>query len=74
LEPLWDLREQVENAYLGANKGPGAARFFGDAGTEYIKKYGGTTEHFAKIGKGFSLLRDTLPTLYLKPPRTIDTP
>jgi hypothetical protein len=74
LEPLRVLREEVENAYLGANKGPGAARFFGDAGTEYIKKYGGTIEHFAKIGKGSPLPRDTLPTLFLEPPRTIDTP
>jgi len=73
LEPLSDLRQEVENACLGANKGPGAALFFGDAGTEYIKKYGGTIEHFAKIGEGFPLPRDPLPTFYLKPPRTIST-
>ena len=72
--PLIDLREEVENESLGANKGPDAARFFGDAGTEYIRKYGGTIEHFAKIGKGSPFPRDTVLTLYLKPPRTIDTP
>lgn len=49
LRPHNDLREEVENAGLGTNKGPGAARFFGDAGAEYIKQYGGTVEHFARI-------------------------
>lgn len=52
MRPHGDLREEVENASHGVNKGPGAARFFGDAGTEYLKRYGGTVEHFAKIGNG----------------------
>ena len=47
-----DLREEIESVSLGANKGPGAARFFGNAGTEYLNRYGGTVEHFAKIGRG----------------------
>ena len=51
MKPLSDLRVEVENLSLGTNKGPGAARFFGSAGTEYLNKYGGTVEHFAKIGK-----------------------
>ena len=51
MKPHNDLRVEVENLFLGANKGPGAARFFGSAGTEYLNKYGGTVEHFAKIGK-----------------------
>lgn len=44
-----DLRTEIESAGLGVNKGPGAARYFGDAGNEYLQKYGGTVEHFAKI-------------------------
>jgi len=51
MKPHTDLREEVENVSLSANKGPGAARFFGNAGTEYLNKYGGTVEHFAKIGR-----------------------
>ena len=72
--PLRDLMGEVEKAYLGANKGPGAARLFGNAGTEYIKKYGGTVEHFAKIGKDSHLPPEALLTYCLKPLRTTDTP
>lgn len=70
-----DLVEEIENAHLGPNKGPGAARPFGDAGAEYLMKHGGTIEHFAKIGKKTATLPfgETLSTHYLKPPRTIGT-
>lgn len=65
--PHRDLREELEIAGLGANKGPGAARFFGDAGTEYLRKYGGTVEHFAKIGEDphHPLYREAISTLNL---------
>lgn len=70
-----DLRVEVENLSLGANHGPGAARFFGNAGTEYLNKYGGTVEHFAKIGKDSRPPPlEKFPTLHLKPPRTTNTP
>lgn len=49
LRPHNDLREAVENAGLATNKGPNAARFFGDAGAEYLREHGGTVEHLAKI-------------------------
>ena len=73
MKPHSDLREEVENLTFGANKGPGAARFFGNAGTEYLNKYGGAVEHFAKIGKDSVLPQETLPTFYLKLPRTTNT-
>lgn len=68
LRPHDDLRREVENAGLGANKGPGAAQYFGDAGAEYLKKYGGAIKHFAMIGKGFPsppLLRSHFNTLFV---------
>ena len=73
MKPHTDLIEEVENAGLGANQGPSAARFFGDAGTEYLKRYGGTVEHFAKIGKDSHRSppsQEALLTLHSKPPRT----
>jgi len=51
MKPHDDLRKNIQDSSLGANKGPNAGQFFGDAGTEYLKKYGGTVEHFAMIGK-----------------------
>lgn len=48
--PLNEAIIAVENSTLGPNKGPGAPRMFGDAGTEYLRKYGGGVEHLARIG------------------------
>jgi sterol carrier protein 2 len=40
---------EVEKEVLGENSGPPAPRQFGNAGTEYLRKYGGSVETFAKI-------------------------
>ncbi|KAJ3988221.1 putative thiolase [Lentinula detonsa] len=41
--------EEVEIAGLGLNHGPGAPRMFADGAQEYFQKYGGNTEHLARI-------------------------
>ncbi|KAJ3735276.1 putative thiolase [Lentinula guzmanii] len=41
--------EEVEIASLGLNHGPGAPRMFADGAQEYFQKYGGNTEHLARI-------------------------
>lgn len=46
----WNTVMEMTEETLGTNHGPGAPRMFGDAGEEYIQKYGATIEHLAKIG------------------------
>lgn len=41
-----DMTEQT----LGVNHGPGAPRMFANGAQEYFNKYGGSSEHLAKIG------------------------
>lgn len=36
---------------LERNHGPGAPRMFGNAGTEYLRRYGGEERHLAMIGE-----------------------
>ncbi|THH09420.1 hypothetical protein EW145_g2031 [Phellinidium pouzarii] len=48
MEPFDQVVEMTEET-LGVNHGPGAPRMFGNAGQEYLEKYGGNIEHLAKI-------------------------
>jgi len=36
---------------IGFDKGPAAAQIFGNAGLEYMEKYGAKPEHFAEIAR-----------------------
>lgn len=50
MAPFYEVMEMTEET-LGANHGPGACRLFANGAKEYFNKYGGNTEHLAKIGK-----------------------
>jgi hypothetical protein len=44
-------RNRPSNSFLGIGKGPMAAQIFGNAGIEYMEKYGAKPEHFAEIAR-----------------------
>jgi sterol carrier protein 2 len=52
LVPWNQLTHEIEGGTTA--KGPSAARMFGNAGKEYLKKHGGSFEHLAKIGEHLS--------------------
>ena len=50
MAPFHQVMEMTEET-LQENHGPSAPRMFGNAGSEYLKKYGGGIEHLAQIGE-----------------------
>lgn len=48
---LGQRTQELEEAGLGKNRGPGAPRMFANGAQEYFQKYGGNIEHLAKIGE-----------------------
>ncbi|KAF9973079.1 sterol carrier protein 2 [Actinomortierella ambigua] len=46
-----DKTMEMMSEVRGIGRGPFAAQIFGNAGVEYIEKYGATADHLAKIGE-----------------------